>query len=246
MNAAICDDDVVFLKRFENLLTDIFDNFADKYKIYLYKSGEDILKAVENTSFDIIFLDIDMPGINGKDTAEKLRKISKNKFKLVFISNYYDEVFSTFKYDIDSFIPKNKIDIFLENEVKRIIDNIYEQQKERISFGFKYKENNCNIDGYVYLDEIMYIESLGGEVFLHTLSGKYKLTNYKFEKIKKQFFKYDFADIHRSCFVNPAFLSSIEQDHVVLKNGTELPLSRRKRSDIKQKFFLYVKEKVVK
>ena len=81
MNAAICDDDIIFLKRFKAQLADIFDFYENEYKIYLYRSGEDILKAVENTSFDIIFLDIDMPGINGKDTARKLRKISKNKFK---------------------------------------------------------------------------------------------------------------------------------------------------------------------
>ena len=246
MNAAICDDDIIFLKRFKAQLADIFDFYENEYKIYLYRSGEDILKAVENTSFDIIFLDIDMPGINGKDTARKLRKISKNKFKLVFISDYYEEVFSTFQYDIESSIPKNKIDIFLENEVKRIIEIINEQQKENVSFSFKYKQNNCNIDGCVYLEEITYIESLGGEIILHTVSDKYKLTNYKFEKIKKQFCKYDFADIHRSCFVNLAFLASIEQNNVILKSGNILPLSRRKRSDVRQKFFLYVKEKVVK
>ena len=154
------------------MLDDIFRPRTNEYKIYLYRSDEDILKAVENTSFDIIFLDIDIPVTDGKDTAQGLRKLSKNKFKPVFISDHCEEVFSTFRYNIESFIPKNKIDIFLENEVTRIIDIINEQQKERISFGFKYK-----------------------------------LTNYKFEKIKKQFCKYDFADIHRTCFVNLAFIA---------------------------------------
>lgn len=121
-----------------------------------------------------------MPDFNGKLVAQDLRRLSKNRFKLVFVSDYYDEVFSTFQYDIESFIPKNRLDEFLEEELLRIIDMI--KSNERVSFSFKYSLKNRSVNGQVYLDEILYIESMNGEIFLHTQDKQYKLLNYKFEK----------------------------------------------------------------
>lgn len=246
MNIAICDDDLIFLNHLESSFVALLSSLDSKYQVYSYGSGEEILNAAKQISFDIVFLDIDMPGLNGKDTAQRLRELSTNRFKLVFISDYYEEVFYTFKYCIESFIPKNKVDEFLDSEVKRIVDMIIDQNKENQTFSFKYSKNNGFLDGCVNLDEIVFIESLNGDVILHTVFEEYSLVNYKFEKIKKQFSKYNFVDIHRTCFINIAFISSIEHDDVVLKNGMRLPLSRRKRSNVKDAFFKYVKEKVVK
>lgn len=246
MIIAICDDDLIFLKHLESSLCALLSSLDSKYQIYSYSSGDEILNAAKQISFDIVFLDIDMPGLNGNDTAQRLRELSTNQFKLVFISDYYEEVFYTFKYCIESFIPKNKVDEFLESEVKRIVDMIGHHDKENQTFSFKYSKNNGFFEGCVTLDEIVFIESLNGDIILHTVFEEYCLVNYKFERIKKQFSKYNFVDIHRTCFINIAFISSIEHDDIVLKNGTRLPLSRRKRSNVKDAFFKYVKEKVVK
>ena len=246
MIIAICDDDLIFLTHLESSLDALLSSLNSKHQIFSYSSGEDLLNAAKQMSFDIVFLDIDMPGINGKDTAQRLRELSKKQFKLVFISDYYEEVFYTFKYCIESFIPKNKLTEFLESEVKRIVNIVSNQDKDVQTFCFKYSKNNSFYDSCANLDEIVFIESLNGEVILHTIFEEYSLVNYKFEKIKKQFSKYSFVDIHRTCFINIAFISSIEHDSIVLKNGIRLPLSRRKRSNVKDAFFKYIKEKVVK
>lgn len=244
MNIALCDDNELFLKKAENKLKDLLDLYNIDYKIYLYISGNTLIDDIKSLNFDIVFLDIDMPGINGKDVADRLRKMSRNRFKLVFISDYYDEVFFTFKYDIESFIPKNRLNEFLPDELKRIIEEI--RTSERQSFCFKYSNKNRILNGKAFLDEILFIESLNGEIVLHTVSANYSLVNYKFEKIKDQFKKYNFIDIHRTCFINIAYLSSIEKDSVLLRNGLSLPLSRRKRNSVNNAFFQYVKEKVIK
>lgn len=244
MTIAICDDNKVFLDELYNKITKITTAKNILLQIHIFNAGKNLIEAVKLNLFDIIFLDIDMPDLNGKLVAHDLRTLSHNHFKLVFVSDYYEEVFSTFQYNIDSFIPKNRLDELLEKELLRIVDMI--QSNERISFSFKYTLNNCNINGKLYLEEILYIESLNGEIFLHTVDKQYKLINYKFEKIKSQFIKYGFVDIHRTCFVNVAWLSAVIQDCVILRNNTKLPLSRRKRNTVNQAFFQHVKEKVIK
>lgn len=244
MIIAICDDNLAFLNELQSKVTEIITKKNILPEIKTFHSGKDLIQSVKSNSYDIIFLDIDMPDFNGKLVAQDLRRLSKNRFKLVFVSDYYDEVFSTFQYDIESFIPKNRLDEFLEEELLRIIDMI--KSNERVSFSFKYSLKNRSVNGQVYLDEILYIESMNGEIFLHTQDKQYKLLNYKFEKVKSQFIKYGFVDIHRTCFVNVSCLSAVLQDCVVLRNNTKLPLSRRKRSAVNQAFFQHVKEKVIK
>lgn len=244
MKIALCDDNELFLKNTKKIISDLLTAYGISHNVFSFISGEAIINAVKNNTFDIIFLDIDMPGLNGKDVAQQLRIMARNRFKLVFISDYYEEVFYTFKYDIESFIPKKQIAEFLPNELRRIIDII--NKEDRHSFSFKYSIDSRTLNGKAFLDEIMFIESLNGQVFLHTVSYNYKLVNYKFEKIKEQFNQFDFVDIHRTCFVNIAYISSVEKDNVFLKNGDSLPLSRRKRNTVNNAFFLFVKDKVAK
>lgn len=244
MLIAVCDDNEVFLSVIREKIDNILNTHKMKHEVVLFRSGNELLEKITNTSFDIVFLDIDMPDINGKQLAQKLRTAAKNKFKLVFVSDYNNEVFSTFQYNIESFIPKCRLDEFLSEELLRIIDILKNEKGEE--FTFQYNDNSNGGIGAVFISDIIFIETLGGKIYLHTVNKKYELLNYKFEKIKSQFIKYDFVDIHRTCFVNVAYISVVKKDQVLLQNGMLLPLSRRKKKKIDDFLFNYVKESVVK
>lgn len=244
MLIAVCDDNEVFLSVIREKIDNILNTHKMKHEVVLFRSGNELLERITTTSFDIVFLDIDMPDINGKQLAQKLRTAARNKFKLVFVSDYNNEVFSTFQYNIESFIPKCRLDEFLSEELLRIIEILKNEKGEE--FTFRYNDNNrCGIVA-VFVSDIMFIETLGGKIYLHTANKKYELLNYKFEKIKSQFIKYDFVDIHRTCFVNVAYISAVGKDQVILRNGMQLPLSRRKKKKTDDFLFNYVKESVVK
>ena len=185
-----------------------------------------------------------MPDVSGKDVANKLRARSSSSFKLVFISDYYNEVFSTFQYNIDSFIPKNQLDIYLEREILRIVEII--KATEPILFSFKYSVNQEYANGNVNLNDITYVEVLNGEIILHTVLDNFSLCNYHYEKIKSQFMKYGFLDIHRTCIVSLNYITSVKNDCVIICNKDKLPLSRRKKDSIKKAFFENIKNQVVK
>lgn len=244
MTIAVCDDDKIFLNVISDKISRTLDEKQVSHSISAFSSGRDLLCAIETSCFDIIFLDIDMPDINGKQLAHDLRATAKNRFKLVFVSDYYEEVFSTFQYDIESFIPKNRLDEYLADELRRIASML--QSNERAEFAFKYSDDGKSLTAKVYIDDIMCMESQSGDILMHTADKCYKLLGYRFENIKSQFLPYGFADIHRTCFVSLAHISAVEANRVVLKSGKRLPLSRRKKKTVERALFQYVKDKVIK
>lgn len=239
MTIAVCDDNRIFLEDIRNRIENILKAEETACDIVLFDSSPALLEAVRTTRFDIVFLDIDMPTLDGKQLARELRATAKNRFKLVFVSDYADEVFSTFQYDIESFIPKNKLSDYLADEIKRIIEIV--RKGNRASYAFRFSEELKDNTGRVFIDEIMFVETLNGEIFLHTTDKRYRMIERTFEKLKEEFLSYGFLDNHRTCFVNVMYISCVKTDYIMLKNGTKLPLSRRKKRDIDNALFEYVK-----
>ena len=84
INIAICDDDLITLHNTKDLIEEYK---IKEFNIKTYSSGEELLKS--KREFDIIFLDIDMGGINGIETAKRIRVYDK-QVKIIYVTNYTD------------------------------------------------------------------------------------------------------------------------------------------------------------
>ena len=94
INIAICDDEKYISDKVKKLALDFFHRKNVKIKISQFGSGEELLRY--NKSIDILFLDIQMDGIDGMETARKLR--SQNyKGYLIFITVLKEMVFQAFE-----------------------------------------------------------------------------------------------------------------------------------------------------
>ena len=97
---AICDDDLIIL----NHTKEIIENYKKKdLQVYSYKSGEGLLNSEDK--FDIIFLDIDMDGINGIEAAKRIRVYDK-KVKIIYVTNYTDYTSSAFSVHAFGYLVK--------------------------------------------------------------------------------------------------------------------------------------------
>lgn len=70
MKIAICDDNEDLLKNMHFILQNIFKQYTSYFEIFSFSSGNLLLKSHKESNFDVIFLDIDMPEINGFDVAK--------------------------------------------------------------------------------------------------------------------------------------------------------------------------------
>lgn len=78
LNIAFCDDDRKFLSRIVPKTESIFRHYRTDVCSYTFDDGDDLIKAFSkyNPYYDVIFLDIELPGKNGKEIARELRNIN--------------------------------------------------------------------------------------------------------------------------------------------------------------------------
>lgn len=123
MKIAICDDDKKLRKDLRHLIEVQLDFMAFAYEIEEYESRNCILEHMDKNEPDILFLDIEMPGMGGMDTAKVLRKFDK-KVLIIFVTAYLDYVFQGYEVHAFHYIlkpyKKEKIKEVLESAVKEL------------------------------------------------------------------------------------------------------------------------------
>lgn len=236
LNVAFCDDDNSFLYNIVPMAKKIFKKLKIDVSIYIFTNADTLIKSFEqyNPYYNIIFLDIDMPIDNGKEVARKLRLIDR-KFKLVFITSFEHEALNTFQYDVSGFLPKLMLDEQLPSVIERIVKAINEENPQIQVFKVNIKDNRISTIK-VPLNDIMYFESINREVFLHTKRETYLLHGHKFVDLVEHYCELGFIDIHRTCVVNIKYVFSIDNIEICLDDKTILPLSRRKKQKVLDKF----------
>jgi DNA-binding LytR/AlgR family response regulator len=163
MNIAIVDDEPVFLKRLHNRLRDM--KIPD-YEVHEFTSDRDLLSFYVKGMYEIIILDVEMPELNGLETAERIRQIDKSVI-ISFLTNYAE--FAVHGYDVGAFryILKNQLDYVYTKQLNSIIVEC-EQRFRNFTF------NNKNLSFKFKLTDILYFEGHRRKVSLFTINGELK------------------------------------------------------------------------
>ena len=189
----------------------------------------------EITKYRIVFLDINMEGINGIDTVKEIRKRTSELY-VVFVTAFITYAIEGYKYDVVRYLLKGN-DNF-EGLLTECIDAVL----QKINFQVEVKEFDF-VEGKksVNLEKIYYIESnLHRVVFWikEESLGKFSLYE-KLNKIEEKIRNQKFIRIHQSYLVNMKHIISIKNYKTVLDNGEELPMSKAKFKAAKEAFIEY-------
>ncbi len=232
LKAAFCDDEVKILEDLSAKIKKTFSALECEVDLYSTDDPLKLLEYIKTNPVDVLFLDIDMPKINGMDIAQTLLN-SDIKTLLVFVTSYDALVYKSFKYHPFGFIRKT----FFNEEILGVAKGIIEEiQKNTDTFSFKTNEGFNRIK----LNEILYFESESNYLNLHTENSIYKFRS-TISSIEKELSPKGFIRVHKGFLVNEKHIYSIKSDKIILSNNDILPIGRTNRDAVKAVILRYLR-----
>lgn len=178
---------------------------------------------------DILFLDIEMEGKSGIETAEIIRETDFDTL-LIFVSAYDQYCKEMIEVQPFAFVDKPVTESIIEGALRKAM-RVLPAKYERFRF-------SCQKHRYsIPLNRIMYFESMGRKICIHCTDEEYYFYG-KLNAVEKEInmLQTKFARIQISYFVNLNFIKEWNYDSVIMDNGTEIPVSKKYRKIMKQHY----------
>lgn len=234
MRIIICDDNIELTHELKQLLISFFhENTLKLPEIIIYNNGENLLNDTKDK--DIVFLDIEMPGMNGIYVGNKLKQQNRNTiiFVVTSYSQYLDDAmrFHVFRY-LSKPLEKQRI----YRNLKDAID-LYNTSITKISIETK--------DGIIVVlsTDIFFIEAANRKTIVHTSKGDF-LSIHNINYWLNELHAPCFFQSHRSFIVNLEHVSSFDHSLIYLCNNQyRAYLTRRKYTQFKDTFLLYLESR---
>ncbi len=230
-NIAICDDEINALNLLSGALVNAFRNYDVDAVVETFSRPQQLLNRMKNCTFDLLFLDIEMPGMNGLKLADQLRK-DGNLLDIIFISNREELIFDALRFNPKGFIRKSRF----FTDVDCVIKTYFTYRKENTTVKTIIVEDRDQVT-YIAIDTLVYIESIGKKQLAHNVGRKIPIEMRKqMQQLETELTVYGFLRIHKGYLVNYRFIQKICDTDVILTNGERLAISRRRLTEIKGKY----------
>ncbi len=233
INCAVCDDEPRMLEELTARLRASLEERRLPFQAEAFSSGAALLER--DGAFDLILLDIQMEGMDGMETARRLRRRG-DRGLLIFVTVLEELVFDAFAVEAFDYLLKPLDNVRFQRTMDRAV-----QALERRGGGNLLVQRG-NSRRMVPLADIVYGEVLGRKVYLHLRDGG--LVDYyeKLENLERQvdgrFFR-----CHRSYLVNLDFVLGCGGGRVTLPRGGEIPVSRLREQDFTQALLRRMRER---
>ncbi len=237
MNIAICDDEETIREQIKELIEKEKPGVCPG----LYETGDSLLAA--ERQFDIVFLDIQMEGTNGIETAKILRERSALKGAedtiLIFITGIREYVFEAFDVAAFHYLLKPIEEDKFHEVFGRAEKELEKRKKQRRETVFiKTRNRGFTLEK----DSILYIESRGKKVEIHTTGETieaYASMNEMEGQLGAGFYR-----CHRGYLVNMAYVTEYDSESIILNHGESVYLAKEKYGEFVKAYMRYLRNGV--
>lgn len=229
---AIVDDEKDQIDQIRNITEDFFQMKEKEYQIHEFTNGEKFLSCT--ISMDLIFLDIQMDGIDGIETAQKLR-VENKKATLFYVTNYSEEMARSFSVHPFAFIEKpiNKEKIFRHLQDFLAYTDIPVQKKMITLKGVRGSVTIC-------LQDIIYFEYIGNRKIKMVTCENENILYGSMKQIFHILMPYNFIQTHESFIVNEEQIKAVHAFYITMNDHSEVPIAQKKQKEIVEKISHYL------
>lgn len=246
MLIGICDDNELDIIKIEKLCEKYMGEHQISCQYVKFCKGEDVLKYCaepENQTINLLFLDIEMPGING---IELKNQIVKNNlvYRIAFVTSHDECVYSAFSLKTIGFINKPST----QETVAKMIGIMLEDLKENVAIEYAgYRGERINI----FIENILYFEAAESYTKIVTCEKSNEenlcpMISKKLGQIEMDMKENGFIRVHKSYMVNLAHVVEVGEGVCFRNYEDHVPIGRKYREQVRNYFLLFGKEQMRK
>ncbi|MGB0424133.1 MAG: LytR/AlgR family response regulator transcription factor [Flavobacteriales bacterium] len=230
LSAIVIDDDA--LAR-QILINDIHSNCTF---IQVLAESDNAWKGkelIEALSPDLVFIDVELPQESG---IKMLQKMGNRAFIAVIYSSYPDFAFEAIKLDVADYLLKPLDPEALKSSMSKIYMEVLEQFEDKLPTN-KMEVYTSGKRYFIRLKEIMYVRASGSYAEIHMKKNEKLVVSRNLKKVEEMLNHEMFMRVHNSILVNLNYVRciSFRQNNCTIMNGDVLPVSVRKRNELKVK-----------
>lgn len=228
---AICDDDPKAIAVVLGSAEAVFTDYGFQAVFSRFSSGEALVQAMEHAAFDLVMLDINMPGMDGIAVGEQIRS-KRIKTQIIYVSGCEERVFDALPLQPLGFVRKKSFLKDLEPAIALFLGTFLGSTAGELELVTR--------GGSVAVDtkKIRYIEGCRNYQLVY-LDGQPEPIEIKMtmDKLEAKTENQGFLRIHRGFLVNHRCIRQLTYDDVLLADGTRLPVGQSKARAVRQQFF---------
>ena len=223
MQVALCDDEQQQLDLLEGFLRAYEATHGLELTITRFSSGESLLDS--SKYFEVIFMDIYLDGLPGTEVIRRLKK----EAQVIFTTTSREHAIEAFGLGAIHYLLKPLEQSAVWEAMNRCLTRLGKISKPALLI----QSSQGNIP--IPTETITYIEVFDKLCIIHTIKQQFQ-TYTSLNTLFEQLDRYQFLRPHRSFVVNMEYIGSFLPGKLILKDGTEISLSRNNRAELKAQY----------
>lgn len=238
LKIAVCDDSRELLEKVEKDLLEYESVRSTPVTIHTYTNAMELLDGLKKTDYDILILDIIMPGFTGMQAAHEIRKFNE-EIKIIFLTSSKEFAIESYSVGAYYYLLKPVLKEKLFSVLDKVVSEITSKQESCVVYTHMGIVN-------IPFAKIECLEVYNKHLVFHLSDGSTKetrgaLTDYENVFLERK----EFLKIHRSYILNMDYIHSIEAGEIATYSGKKFPVSRLLAKDIKEHYMNYMFTKEV-
>jgi DNA-binding LytR/AlgR family response regulator len=227
---AIVEDDPSYRELLKTYVTRYFQSQGDTVSVLLYPDGADFLQAFPG-AVDLILLDIDMPKLNGLETARKIRTFNDHVL-LIFVTNLVQCALEGYAVDAMDFIIKPVTEASCRQSLSRVRKRLMQQTDHHIQVSC---QKNTLV---VSVHDILYAETQNHSLLLHCHSGDLVISE-SMQTLEKKVAGFPFFRCHNSYLIHLAAIDRLGKTDLHIGDHL-IPVSKYRRPELLKAIAAYM------
>lgn len=236
LTVSVCDDDADFLRKIEQMLIESAFQLNVRFDLQLFSDERCFVQKLDDGyQPDVVFLDVEMPEIDGLSLGHFLRKQCGSRVVLIYMSYLRDYALHAFQVQPLDFLMKPVSALAITQVLEKCM-TIY-HAKEAFHYTHQGIAYDMSLADIVYFESFLRQVKIHGKMYTHTIRST-------IGKIEASLQDGLFVRPHQSYLVNEIYVKRRMYDALILENDVVIPISQNRRRHIRAHFLKHLDQEV--